>query len=83
MEMSSVCGGKQKEMAYMWCGRVECSRALGRQQRTTDLRRTQVLTKARKGLLKKQATEDAFVMEFRRRGEVVQTGTGEPYQAFI
>jgi len=46
--MSSVYGGKQKEMVQMWCRRVECSRALERQQQTTDLRRTQVLTKVRK-----------------------------------
>jgi len=47
--MSSVYGGKQKDMVQMWCRRVECSRALGRQQRATNLWLTQVLTKARKG----------------------------------
>jgi len=41
--MSSVYGGKPKEVGR----RVECSRALGWQQRTTDLRRAQVLTKTR------------------------------------
>ena len=60
----------------MWCRRVECTRALGRQQQTTDLRQTQVLTKTRKGCL--NYIEGTFVMECRRRVEAVQTGTEEP-----
>jgi len=50
--MSSVYGGKQKETVQTWSRWVQCSRALGRQQRTADLRRTKVLTKTRKGRLK-------------------------------
>jgi len=50
--MSSVYGGKQKDTVQMWSRWVQCSRALERQQRTADLRRTQVLMTAWKGRLK-------------------------------
>jgi len=48
--MSSVYGETERDGADR-CDviGVACSRALGRQQWTTDLRRTQVLTKAWKG----------------------------------